>query len=192
MPSQGPLNPTNAANAGAGVVWANLANCFSNDGSSSTVTPNVSVSRYLRTSQYAFDIPSTATIDGVLAEINRFSDILDIRDSELKLYVNGAESGTNKADTSTSWPLSDDGSYKSYGGASDTWGLALNPADINNTGVFGVSIKVQDELDAVAVASIDHIRMTVYYTLPVESQTSLFNRRDSIMWGSGRGIFRGF
>ena len=53
--------------------------------------------------------------------------------------------------------------YVSYGNETDLWGIGWN-ADNLNSYSFGVAIRViAPDLDS--TASIDHVRITVYYTL---------------------------
>lgn len=49
--------------------------------------------------------------------------------------------------------------YRSYGGVSDTWGLPFTPANINAS--FKANIRISS---GATVVSVDHVRVTVYYT----------------------------
>lgn len=120
----------------------------------------------LRASTFDFSIPGGATIDGVVAEFEKKADLEYTEDYECKILKQGTEQGDNKAKTGVDWPSSD--TYVSYGGASDMWGVTLSPAEVNATN-FGVSISatyIGEEGEA-SILEVDHVRITVYYTLPV-------------------------
>lgn len=72
--------------------------------------------------------------------------------------------GDNKAVTGTNWPTVE--AYIGYGGPTDKWGCALTPAWINSP-YFGVGIQARNNNASSRTASIDHIRITVYYHVPV-------------------------
>jgi hypothetical protein len=78
----------------------------------------------------------------------------------------GLEVGNNKAVTPANslpnaWPDTD--TYQMYGGSSDLWGTTWTPADINSPD-FGFSFQADAEN---SIASIDHVRTTVYYSVPL-------------------------
>jgi hypothetical protein len=59
------------------------------------------------------------------------------------------------------WPDAD--TYQTYGGSSDLWGTTWTPSTVNHAG-FGMELQA-DALNS--IASIDHIRITVYYSIPL-------------------------
>lgn len=78
----------------------------------------------------------------------------------------GLEVGNNKAvipanSLPNAWPDTD--TYQMYGGPSDLWGTTWTPADINSPD-FGFSFQADAEN---SIASIDHVRTTVYYSVPL-------------------------
>src|SRR5690606_17930444 len=105
-----------------------------------------------------------------------------------RLVINNAVGGDNKAKTDTFWPKNAD-AYVSYGGDGDTWGLQLTPDDVNDDD-FGVAISVERDFSTSGDgafqetdARIDHIRMTVFYTvLPenIESEESDTNNAENV------------
>lgn len=131
---------------------------------------------YLKASNFGFAIPTTATINGVVVEVERYSPG-SIRDASIRLVKNGFIAGDDKINRATGldWPApTDTNTYVSYGGSTDLWGLSLTPADINATN-FGVVYRawrtgtgIPDSPFGVPPynASIDHICMKVYYTAP--------------------------
>lgn len=84
-------------------------------------------------------------------------------DNVVKLVVGGSVTGTNLADAVTLWPASV-GGYTSYGGASNLWGTGgITVAQANDASNFGVVFSAT--VASGETASIDHIRMTVYYSV---------------------------
>lgn len=172
MASQGPNSAgtiANDASVGAS-AWVNFTNASSSDDTYTTVTWGGLVPRitnYLKTTNFGFSIPSGSTIDGIIVDVERKSSSntasLFTVDSTLKLVIGGAVVGTNKA-TTTRWSTTE--SYVSYGGASDLWGNSISYSDINASDfgfVLSASLNKTGGKSSV-VASVDHIRITVYYT----------------------------
>ncbi len=116
---------------------------------------------YLKASNFGFSIPTGATINGIKVEFNKdkFAGSSDVKDTEVKIVKGGSIGSTNKAETTTDW--SESFSYVDYGGATDLWGETWTAEDINLS-TFGVVMAVN--LTKTAIARVDHIRITVYYT----------------------------
>ena len=85
-------------------------------------------------------------------------------DNVVRLQKAGVNVGSNLAQTTTYWPITD--TYVSYGGPTNMWGTTWTYTDINAP-LFGASIKA---MIYNGVAEVDHIRITVYTqsNLPVE------------------------
>lgn len=177
MASQGPLYPGFANDLLVAPEddneWSFPANAALDDGSEAQITastydsPDISERLYVR--QFAFNIPSNATIDGVVVEIERRSIIANSGKDYRVQLINGTSPtdafliGTNKAVPATIWPTT--ATIATYGGANDTWGATLTPAIIN-TNNFGVTLSAQANI-ANADIGVDFIRVTVYYTEPL-------------------------
>lgn len=170
--SSGPNNgSTFTGNTGGGSTsWSNPSNAQTSNNVYATVTINFTVeSRELKATGFGFSIPTDATVDGIVAEferkVNTHADSLYMEDNEVKIVKGGTVTGNNKADAGTAWPTTD--TYKTYGSATDKWGATWTPADINASD-FGVIMRVDvfDEfaLGSSRTGSVDHIRITVYYT----------------------------
>ncbi|MDO8716371.1 MAG: hypothetical protein Q7J73_06140, partial [Dehalococcoidales bacterium] len=87
-----------------------------------------------------------------------------VRDTAVKIVkADGTFGSTNKADTSTDWPIAD--AYATYGGAADLWDETWTAANINDAD-FGVML--QAEVPSTFTGSVDHMRITVYYTPPTD------------------------
>ena len=103
----------------------------------------------------------SGTVNGIVVEIEKKSNgVNSIKDNIVRLIIGGVISGENKASASY-WGTSD--AYTTYGSATDTWQLSLTVADVQDAN-FGIAMQCfTDYLDG-AIASVDHYRMTVYYT----------------------------
>jgi hypothetical protein len=163
--SQGPNNPASAATGGG---WSTINNAFASDNAyaqGQALANAVSPITNLRVTNFGFSVPSGATIDGVVCEIERKinSTFRNSRDGVVQLTKNGTNTvGSNKA-SATVWPLSD--AYATYGAAADLWGTTWTDSDINAS-TFGVVINgVRDSGKAGStIWNVDHVRITVYYT----------------------------
>lgn len=167
MASAGPNSPGSGTSDGTigDTDWSNPSNIMASDNSYATVSldgGSGETTSYLVAGDMGFSIPTGATIDGILVEWEcKKNDFLEsVVDNESRLFLSDAIAGDDKA-SATEWALTD--TYRSYGGSSDTWGLTPTAEQINSSGGFGAAIS------AVAVgpptaASVDHCRMTVYYT----------------------------
>lgn len=180
MPSSGPYNPTVAAiYVDGGNTWVNPNNIFSQEGSSATSTGNTGqTSDQLRGTKFGladpnpntpfetFNIPDGATINGIEVTWVYFATG-SVFGHEIRLVKAGSPVGQNKA-TFVAWP----GTSQSFGfgGANDLWGSTWTPAEIKDP-LFGVQIAAAFQ-SAGAVANVDNVRITVYYTGAAGIQTS--------------------
>lgn len=175
--SAGPLSPGTLADAGGTgtIAWQDTARAASSNNSYAsaflTLGDGTEGSHYLKATNFGFSIPASEQITGFVVEIERqgeFSPPPDasIYDTVVSLVRGGTVEPTNKADLLTAWPDAD--AYKSYGGASDLWGGTWSPTEVNASD-FGVALAVRRE--HIAVALVDHIRVTVHYESVPEPET---------------------
>jgi hypothetical protein len=121
----------------------------------------------LQVTNFGFEIPSGATIDGVTVTIERKANYnsasMYVQDYTLKLIKDGEVGGDSKADTTSKWPTAD--ASVNYGGTSDTWGNTFTHDDINDS-TFGVELIAARTtvLKSSVTASVDFISITVTYT----------------------------
>lgn len=162
--SSGPLSPgTMADDATVGTVaWASpdSAKVSDDNDAGPGAIGNGVASHYLKATNFGFSIPSGATITGVLAEVEGKTVIGSIVENSVKLVKGGTISGNDKSTGAS--PAGAD-AYVSYGGSSDLWGVSLTPDDINSSG-FGVAYSTIGAAPAGGISTVDHIRITVYYT----------------------------
>jgi hypothetical protein len=175
--SSGPLYPGTTATVpfSAGNAWANPGNIAADDGSYASANySSGGGTEYLQGTNYGFSIPSDATINGITMEVERkYSGPNAGVDSVVRIIKGGVVSGNNKANTGTAWTTSD--VVVTYGSASDLWGLALTPADVNASN-FGLAFVADTFAGLSGTANIDYIRITVTYTpaAPVPPGTVFF------------------
>lgn len=165
MASQGPNSGGTFANVtGVGSIsWTNPSNAASSNNVKATATLNPSQqTNYLQATNFGFSIPSGATIDGIVVEIECSASFFGPKDIVVKLVKGGTISGTNTVNTNY-WSDSSD-MYLSHGSSSNLWGLSWTDSDINSSS-FGVAISaINASVKFSSQATIDHIRITVYYT----------------------------
>jgi len=170
---QGPRSPGTVANdTSIGTIpWVNPGNAATSDNASATCTLFYDEKgNYLKATNFGFAIPATATINGILVEFEK--DIEQgsqwaIYDHAVRIVKGGVIGSTDRSLVSN-WPYSD--TYVSHGSDSDLWGETWTPADINSN-AFGVAISPTEKYISEEIARIDHIRITVFYTMPVGAST---------------------
>lgn len=168
MASEGPRSPATGANVtGVGTLaWSNPGNIVSSNNVRATRNMDTGTTNYLQGTNFGFSIPDGATIDGIVVEWElgaAFSDDFGwAYDAQVRLVKGGSIVGDNKARPSSSkWPATD--AYVSYGSSSDLWGTTWTPADISASN-FGAAIAATGTELGPEQATVDHVRITVYYT----------------------------
>jgi hypothetical protein len=165
--SQGPLSPsTQSSTSTAGQAgWTNnTSGLKSQEGTLSTTTPSLGgTSRTLRLSAYGFSVPSGATINGIVVE---FYNISQSTEGHLGITLTktvnvGTGTGKDVIPTAST-------GYQTLGTSSDLWGTTWTVAEINATG-FGCLVDANDQDEAGGSMSLDHVRITVYYTATATS-----------------------
>ena len=141
-----PTSPTTAAYGGAADLWG------------TTWTPaEINASTF--GALVASTLSSTTTVSVDFFQITVTYQTADGIDSTVKLVgAAGTVVGDNKASASA-WPTSD--AYTTYGGAADLWGTTWTPADVNDVD-FGAVISAS--VPTSRTLSVDHVRITVYYS----------------------------
>jgi len=150
-------------------AWSGVDNAKASDDNRASNTSSFNdpvlpfITNYLKATNFGFEIPTGATINGILVEIERSERSGDgsVYDSEVKIVkADGSIGTTNKADTATDWPAE---AYYPYGGATDLWGETWTASDINDAD-FGTVLAANVFSGTFVNAAVDHIRITVYYT----------------------------
>lgn len=158
--SQGPLSPGIVANdSSAGTsIWINPQNADTSNDAYATTGPGGTPSQYLKATSFGFSVPAASQITGIEAHVERRSALGTVFDAAVRIVKGGVVGAADRSDGSF-WSATDE--IITYGSDSDLWGETWSPADINAAG-FGVAVSATDTFDT---AGVDHITMTVYYTL---------------------------
>ncbi|MCC7301744.1 MAG: hypothetical protein IT233_03785 [Bacteroidia bacterium] len=114
---------------------------------------------------FGFSIPLSATINGIVAEVEKRSGPNgQMQDNPVMILKNGTETGTSHS-LPGNWGYTDQ--YYTYGSSTDLWGATWSPADINNSG-FGLGFASISYTcfgnNQPLVSYIDHVRITIHYT----------------------------
>lgn len=154
--------------------WANMSNAQTSNDTRATVTtinpppasPYSGNTHYLKATQLASPIHASAIPLGVKLTIERRatgSGVATTKDSQVYIVKGGTVQTTeNKADTGTSYPLSD--TTKTYGGTNDLWSQTWTASDINDAG-FGMvlSVNLAQDMEDAALPEIDQIFAELTY-----------------------------
>ncbi|MBN2437974.1 MAG: hypothetical protein JXL20_05165 [Deltaproteobacteria bacterium] len=162
--SQGP-NYTGTV-TDTGVFWNQEDFAKADDGNACSGQLEMSgTSGYIFFSNFGFDIPESATINGIQVTMERKDGTGVIKDGIVILAYPtwDATKGSNQSDSAT-WTV---GSYstKTWGTTSSVWGYSAITASIVNSSTFGVTFQCyNDSIATEPIAYIDYVRMTVTYT----------------------------
>ncbi|HPW44690.1 MAG TPA: hypothetical protein PLX67_03195, partial [bacterium] len=159
---------TTSAATGASATWFNPTNITASDNSYASKTIDYyGSSGALKATNFGFEIPTGATISGIVLGVEGKLDGGSFIWTEVKLLKNGSAVGDNK--TSMGMFTGIDKIF-STGGDSDLWGTTWTAEDINNTN-FGATITLEDEDDTTGTVYVDHITIKVYYSYSVGKST---------------------
>lgn len=164
----GPGTAAQTASGGT-VQWSNPNAIKKSDGNpAEIVSPGGSPTTYLlNATNFGFNVPAGATINGIRAKILRFGiPGVQVTDATVQLLKAGSPVGSNKA-SGTAWPSPE--AYATYGSSSDLWGTTWSVSDVNGSG-FGVGIAAQLPGQVGLVGGVDFVQITVYYTAGAGSQ----------------------
>ena len=168
---------------------ANRAESSNNSVATSTIGDNGETDE-LVCDQYGFSIPPGATIVGIVVSLERrTSDVTAIsptRDFSMRVMKVGTAVGADGA-TTTNYTLGD--VVEDHGGPTDLWSTTWSDADINDTG-FGARFMARKAggTGGNVTVSVDHMGMTVYYTMPVVVTPGSFNAFET---GTAAGAITG-
>lgn len=149
-------------------AWANPGNAAASDNARATSTAS---SEWLKATGFGFAVPSLGTILGIEIEVEGVC---------AALAVAAIKGGAVQSDISEA--LTGEGTYKVYGSPTHLWGTTWTPADINSS-TFGAALWNWQGTNS---ASVDHVRIIVYYSLPFmgdgdESTPHVLSQRGSAL-----------
>lgn len=157
---------TGADDATVGTVtWANTGNATFPDAAFATAATATSTTHYLKITGFNFQIPRTATINGIeVAILGKVSSGTGTW-SNVRIVKNGTISSSTTAGATNA--VTTTSSTDILGGSTSLWGETWIPDDLNlNT--TGVVISITN--GGAVTWSVDNVQMRVYYTpFPVRS-----------------------
>ncbi len=172
--------------------WSNTGNAISSNNSYASVAVDGQTSNWLRCLNYGFAIPAGATIVGIELRVERKSNRTangGSDDAGVRLVKGGAIQPTDY-ETDTNYTTTD--AVATYGSPSDLWGNTWTPAEINAAN-FGATFAATKPSGAGAshTVTVDHMEISVYYTLPVVVNPGSFNAFEtSTAAGAVTGVIR--
>ena len=142
------------------IAWDTPSNASASDDTrASAVLLITEISKYLKATNFGFNIPAGSTIRGIVVEVEKSSATgVTIEDNSVKIVQDGTIGGTEQK-VAGAWPTTD--AYTTYGSATDLWGLTWTSSQINSVN-FGVVVAC--DATAAGTGRIDHIRITIHYT----------------------------
>jgi MSHA biogenesis protein MshQ len=152
---------------GGGTNWSNPARAETSNNSYATANVDGSTTDPLQCVDFGFSLPLGSTVTGVEVFVERRSSSTangGSRDASLFLVKGGASVGANRA-TATIYTTGD--VSEGHGSSSDLWGTTWTVAEINaaDFGTVFTATKPSGAGGAHTI-SVDHIYITVYYTIP--------------------------
>ena len=151
--------------------WVDPSNVGANDAAYASITATTfdtgDVSYLLKATNFSMGVPTGATINGILVEIERYCDSGEVcEDVDVCLTKDGS---ARVGDDKSAGADFNAGSVTtvSFGGAADLWGTTWTAAEVNAS-TFGVLYKmgaVNDNADGY----VDFIRVTITYTVVAQT-----------------------
>lgn len=172
----GPNIPATAADGGGSKPWSNVNNAKVEDAAVATSTligpgGGGGLTNQLNLTNFGFNIPSNAVIDGIKLETKVNADAGNNDASFMSLlYSGGATTPANTPGGGQNWYHAGVLTWQSYGNATSLWGKTWTPADVNNA-AFGASLGTQLNTGT-GLLYVDAVRITVYwhFALPTTPQ----------------------
>lgn len=173
------------------IAWTNPGRAVASDNSRATAAVNDSeITHYLQCTGYGFAIPTGATINGIIVNVERNSSSTTATvptDAQVRLLKAGVIGATNRA-TANSYTGTD--LVEAHGSATDLWGDTWTPANINAAN-FGAAFAAQKPGTAGGsrTVSVDHIQIVVDYTPAPRACVSVVNGNwsNANTWNCGAG-----
>jgi len=140
------------------VAWTSPGNATASDDTYAQASPGGGNTNYLEANNFNLGVPASGIIDGIEVGIEKRSALGSIVDARIRIVKGGVVGATDRSSVAT-WPTTD--TVVIHGGPTDKWGDTWTAADVNASN-FGVAISATDAFD---VAGVDHITITIYYSL---------------------------
>ena len=135
--------------------WSNTGNATVDDGAVAyvnIVSPTYTISNYLKVTDRIQKIPSGATVNGIIVNIQ----VASIPQAYLSVVV--CKGATLSSEVTEQVTLNN-----AFGNTTDLWGLSWTAADVNASD-FGVQIRFSPSIFSTVDVSVDYIDTTIFYT----------------------------
>jgi hypothetical protein len=166
-----PVTDNPASNAPSSGGWNTASNAYTANTTYATTAAlaNNTNSPNLDLSNFGFSLPTSATINGIVVNVQRKGSASTatnyITDTDVLVMKAGSITGiTQHALTANKWPTAD--AVQAYGTATDLWGTTWTAANLNAS-TFGVRIRAHSTCTGTSctvVGSVNAVTVTVYFT----------------------------
>lgn len=164
MSDTGAISPGTISIGTGTINWTNPDNAKVSDDvyAVASFTARFQQTKYLIATNFGFSIPAGATINGIKIEREKkTAQNAMVTDVNGGLVKDGSTVVGSNVYTSAGWSSTE--AYDSAGGDTSLFGTTWT-ADEINASTFGIKMAAWNVYNGANTASIDHIRITVYYT----------------------------
>lgn len=146
-------------NDGTGSAWTNLTNIGTQDSAVASVSiPTGGATQKVKANNFGFNIPSSATINGISVAVV-VSSTSGIASQSIVLLKGAGFSVGSKGSVNSPSSLT----LQTFGASNDLWSDTWTPADINSSN-FGAYYSMANSGGSTITGNIDYLAITVYYT----------------------------
>ena len=146
-------------------VWTSPGNAYSSDANYAVTTVlSSATSNYLKCTNYGFNIPLGATINGITVNVYRKTNRTSSKLVEAAMRV--IKGGTvGSVDQLSATAFTTTMQSVSHGSSTQLWGQTWSASDINSTG-FGAAYSVKRTSTSSRTVYVDYMSITVDYIAP--------------------------
>jgi hypothetical protein len=138
--------------------------------------PNGEINSNILSCKLRYNIPDSATIDGITINISKKTNLkidetsqhIYVKDNVVRLRKNVTEDSPDNKSDNTIWDASNLYIVKEYGGNSDTWGFTTITPEELNKGIdllFSVRVRKDQKTEIGLAIEVEYVNSTVYYTM---------------------------
>jgi hypothetical protein len=163
--SVGPLSAASGTDLGGGTGWSDTGNVNASDDAYATATLSTGqTSGFLRTNDFGFAIPGSASITGLQVDVEGSADVATVTLQSFALAFNNSGDASDQFGfNSGTIDLINVDSSGTVGGPGDTWGAFLTPTAVNDP-AFSIDFVATKSKSGTATVFIDNVRVTIFYT----------------------------
>jgi len=155
---------------GGSVTWTDPNNVVASDNSYAVALGlDNTTSKDLDCTNFGFNLPAGATINGITVSIERYGSG-QVADLSIKLLNGDGAGGESAQDKSTGATWAAVEGATTFGSPTDTWGESWTASEVNSLN-FGVRIQcegITGDYNA-DTAYIDHVQITVYFSSNIKA-----------------------